>query len=148
VKDRILHVWEQRRAEANERTEAGTPSQGDSAETRSARQSVSLRGTIDLTSYERQRDKLREELTLTQIDHDDAESIDELDVHGILAFAERISAAHQTCGCRPLATTSSDCGSCSSWKEARSTGIDSIEPPQRHPFSATWRRPRVLMKGW
>jgi hypothetical protein len=45
--------------------------------------------TIDLTSYERQRDKLREELTLGQIDHH-AESIEELDVQGILAFAERI----------------------------------------------------------
>jgi hypothetical protein len=29
-----------------------------------------------------------------------------------------------------------------------STEIDSIEPPQRHRFSATWRRPRVLMKEW
>ena len=45
--------------------------------------------TIDLTSYERQRDKLREELTLGQIDHH-AESIEELDVQGILAFAERV----------------------------------------------------------
>jgi hypothetical protein len=45
--------------------------------------------SIDLTSYSRQRDKLREELTLAQIDrHTDA--VDELDVQGILAFAERI----------------------------------------------------------
>ena len=45
--------------------------------------------TIDSKSYERQRDRLREELTLAQIDHH-TESIDELDVEGILAFAERI----------------------------------------------------------
>jgi hypothetical protein len=45
--------------------------------------------TIDRTSYERQRDRLREELTLAQIDHH-AEAVDELDVQGILAFAERI----------------------------------------------------------
>ena len=32
---------------------------------------------------------LREELTLAQIDHH-TESVDELDVQGILAFAERI----------------------------------------------------------
>ena len=44
---------------------------------------------IDLTSYERQRDKLREELTLAQIDHH-AESVEEFDVQGILAFAERV----------------------------------------------------------
>jgi hypothetical protein len=40
---------------------------------------------IEVTSYGRQRDKLREELTLAQIDHQR-----ELDVKGILAFAERI----------------------------------------------------------
>jgi hypothetical protein len=45
--------------------------------------------SIDSTSYERQRDRLREELTLAQIDRH-AESVDELDVQGILAFAERI----------------------------------------------------------
>jgi len=44
---------------------------------------------IDVTTYGRQRDKLREELTLAQIDRH-AERIDELDVEGILAFAERI----------------------------------------------------------
>ena len=45
--------------------------------------------TIDLTSYERQRDRLREELTLAQIDRH-AEAIEEIDVAGILAFAERV----------------------------------------------------------
>jgi hypothetical protein len=56
--------------------------------------------------------------------------------------------ARQTCGCRRLWTTSSDCSSCSSRRESRSTEIDSIEPPQRHHFSTTWRRLRVLMKRW
>ena len=37
---------------------------------------------------------------------------------------------------------------CSSRKESRTTEIDSIEPPQRHHSSTTWRRPRVLMKRW
>jgi hypothetical protein len=45
--------------------------------------------SIDVTKNGRQRDKLREELTLAQIDHH-SEAIDELDVQGILAFAERI----------------------------------------------------------
>jgi hypothetical protein len=40
------------------------------------------------SAYGRQRDKLREELTLAKIDHQ-AEAVDELDVEGILAFAER-----------------------------------------------------------
>jgi hypothetical protein len=44
---------------------------------------------IDVTTYGLQRDKLREELTLAKINHH-AEAVDELDVEGILAFAERI----------------------------------------------------------
>jgi hypothetical protein len=44
---------------------------------------------IDLTTYGRQRDKLREELTFAKIDHH-TDAVDELDVEGILAFAERI----------------------------------------------------------
>ena len=38
---------------------------------------------------ESERDRLREELTLAKIDHH-AEAVDELDVEGILAFAERV----------------------------------------------------------
>jgi hypothetical protein len=45
--------------------------------------------TIDLTSYERQRDKLRQQLTLTQIDKHSVE-LEKFDVEGILAFAERV----------------------------------------------------------
>ena len=45
--------------------------------------------TIDQPSYERQRDRLREELTFSKIDHH-AEALDEMDVEGILAFAERV----------------------------------------------------------
>ena len=44
---------------------------------------------IDLDTYERQRDRLRQELTLTQIDRHSAE-LDKFDVEGILAFAERV----------------------------------------------------------
>src|SRR6266852_4703005 len=45
--------------------------------------------TIAITTYGRERDKLREALTLAKIDHH-AEAVEELDVEGILAFAERI----------------------------------------------------------
>jgi hypothetical protein len=45
--------------------------------------------SIDVTTYGRQRDKLREELTLAKIDHH-AEAVEELDVEGILACAKRI----------------------------------------------------------
>src|SRR5262249_42341221 len=90
VKDRILHVWEQRRAEANERTRE------EERRVKSIQQKLDgldeaflYSESIDLTSYSRRRDKLREELTLAQIDRH-TEAVDELDVQGILAFAERI----------------------------------------------------------
>jgi len=103
---------------------------------------------IDVTTYGQQRDKLRGELTLAKIDHH-AEAVDELDVEGILGVRRTDSAAGvQTCGCRPRSTTSSGCSSCSSRKESRTTEIDSIEPPQPHHFSSTWRPPRMLMKEW
>ncbi len=45
--------------------------------------------SIDIDVYDRHAEKLREELTLLRIDRHAAE-IDELDVEGILAFAERV----------------------------------------------------------
>jgi hypothetical protein len=53
------------------------------------RSGIPVAESIDITSYNRQRDKLREELTLAKIEHY-TEAFDELDVQGILAFAERI----------------------------------------------------------
>ncbi len=70
VKDRILHVWGQWRADANERT--------TEQERRVKRVQQKLdrldeaflySESIDLTSCSRQRDKLREELTLAKIEH-------------------------------------------------------------------------------
>jgi hypothetical protein len=90
VKDRILHLWEQRRAEAKDRTaEQHRRVHGIQLKLDRLDEAFLYSESIDVTSYGRQRDKLREELTLAQIDHH-SEAIDELDVQGILAFAERI----------------------------------------------------------
>jgi hypothetical protein len=90
VKDRMLHVWEQRRAEARDRT-AEQEERVKVIQQRLDRldEAFLFAQSIDATSYERQRDRLREELTLAQIDHH-GEAVDELDVQGILAFAERV----------------------------------------------------------
>ena len=45
--------------------------------------------SIDIETYDRHRDTLREELTLAQMDRHSAE-LEEMDVEGILAFAERV----------------------------------------------------------
>ncbi|MCC7176914.1 MAG: recombinase family protein [Acidobacteria bacterium] len=90
VKDRILYFWEQQRAEAQDRT-AEQERRVKAIQQKLDRldEAFLYSESIDLTSYGRQRDKLREELTLAQIDHH-AVAVDELDVQGILAFAERI----------------------------------------------------------
>jgi hypothetical protein len=86
----ILCVWRQRCAEAGERTAE------QDRRIKAIRQKLDrldeaflYSESIDLATYSRQRDKLREELTLSKIDYH-AEPVDELDVEGILAFAERI----------------------------------------------------------
>ena len=45
--------------------------------------------SIDIETYDRRAEKLREELTLARIDRHSGQ-LDELDVEGILAFAERV----------------------------------------------------------
>ena len=90
VTDRILYVWEQRRAEAKDRT-AEQDKRVKAIQQKLDRldEAFLFAQSIDSTSYERHRDRLREEMTLAQIDHH-VEATDELDVQGILAFAERI----------------------------------------------------------
>jgi hypothetical protein len=58
----------------------------------------------------------------------EAEAVDELDVEGILAFAERILPRPSDL-CRRRSATSSGCSSCSSRKESRTTEIGPIELP-------------------
>ena len=53
------------------------------------RWSGGLRGRPLTDTYERQRDRLRQELTLTQIDRHSVD-LEKFDVEGILAFAERV----------------------------------------------------------
>jgi hypothetical protein len=90
VKDRILYVWEQRRGEAKDRTaEQDRRVKAIQQKLDRLDEAFLYSESIDLTSYSRQRDKLREELTFAKIDHH-TDAVDELDVEGILAFAERI----------------------------------------------------------
>jgi site-specific DNA recombinase len=90
VKDRVLYVWQQLTSQVRDRAaEIERRVKAIQQKLDRVDEAFLYAQAIDLTSYERQRDKLREELTLAQIDRH-AESIDELDVEGILAFAERV----------------------------------------------------------
>jgi hypothetical protein len=65
VKDRVLHVWQQLRDEAKNRT-TEVARRVNSIQQKLDRldEAFLFAQTIDAISYERQRDKLREELTL------------------------------------------------------------------------------------
>ncbi|MCC7009435.1 MAG: recombinase zinc beta ribbon domain-containing protein [Acidobacteria bacterium] len=134
VKDRILYVWEQQRAEAHERTgEQERRVKAIQQKLDRLDEAFLYAESIDVTSYGRQRDKLREELTLAQIDHH-AEAVDELDVQGILAFAERILPRASDLWVQASLDYRSGCNCCSSLKASRTTGFDSIEPAVTAPL--------------
>ena len=90
VKDRVLAVWQKLKSDVSERV-ADVDRRAKAIQQKLDRldEAFIYAHAIDLTSYERQRDKLREELTLAQIERH-ADSIEELEVEGILAFAERV----------------------------------------------------------
>jgi site-specific DNA recombinase len=90
VRDRVLHVWQQVTSDVKDRA-ADAERRVKAIQQKLDRldEAFLYAQTIDLTSYGRQRDRLREELTLAQIDRH-ADAVEEIDVEGILAFAERV----------------------------------------------------------
>ena len=90
VKDRVLHAWREMKADAKQRVVEVERKQKTIHEKLDRLDEAFLyERTIDIERYDRQRDKLREELTLVQMDRH-ATELEEMDVEGILAFAERV----------------------------------------------------------
>ena len=83
--------------------------------------------TIDIERYDRHRDKLREELTLVQMDRH-ATELEELDVEGILAFAERVLPSASNLWVQSSLNQSSGCSSCFFLREFASTERALLEP--------------------
>jgi site-specific DNA recombinase len=84
----VLDVWKGRRSEAVEIAKVATQ-RAEDLRGRLDRVEVAFTQTqsIDGLSYERQRDKLREDLALLEMESAEAK-LDELDIEGVLAFAE------------------------------------------------------------
>ena len=90
VKEHVVRAWEQRKAKVC----------GDSADLEHRAKAIQQKldrldeaflfaQSIDIDTYDRHKDKLRQELTLLDIDrHSDL--LEKFDVEGILAFAERV----------------------------------------------------------
>ena len=90
VKDRVLHAWRELKADAKQRiVEVERKQKAIQQKLDRLDEAFLYERTIDIERYDRHRDKLREELTLVQMDRH-ATQLEELDVEGILAFAERV----------------------------------------------------------
>jgi site-specific DNA recombinase len=90
VKDRVLHAWRGMKADAAQRiAEIERKQKAIREKLDRLDQAFLFERTIDIDTYDRHRDKLREELTLAQMDRHSSE-LEEMDVEGILAFAERV----------------------------------------------------------
>ncbi len=90
VKDRVLHAWREMKTDAAQRiAEIERKQKAIREKLDRLDQAFLFERTIDIDTYDRHRDKLREELTLVQMDRHSAE-LEEIDVEGILAFAERV----------------------------------------------------------
>src|SRR5438094_329667 len=90
VKDRVLSAWRKMQGDAKqciaeiERRQKAIREKLDRLD-----QAFLFERSIDIDTYDRHRDKLCEELTLAQLDRHSCE-LEEMDVEGILAFAERV----------------------------------------------------------
>jgi site-specific DNA recombinase len=90
VKDRVLSAWREMQGDAKQRAaEIERRQKAIRGKLDRLDQAFLFERSIDIDTYDRHRDRLREELTLVQMDRHSCE-LEELDVEGILAFAERV----------------------------------------------------------
>jgi hypothetical protein len=90
LSEAVLNAWSERKAQVRQRA-ASVEQRTKSLQQRLDRleEAFIFDRTIDGETYERQKAKLREELTVAQIDRHTSE-LEEIDAAGILAFAERV----------------------------------------------------------
>jgi site-specific DNA recombinase len=90
VKDRVLSAWREMQGDAKQRiAEIERRQKAIREKLDRLDQAFLFERSIDIDTYDRHRDKLREELTFAQMDRHSSE-LEEMDVEGILAFAERV----------------------------------------------------------
>ena len=90
VKDRVVRAWREMKTDVAQRIAEIERKQKAIREKLDRLDAAFLyERSIDIETYDRHRDKLREELTIAQMDRHTSE-LEEMDVEGILAFAERV----------------------------------------------------------
>lgn len=130
VKERVIQVWDRAKTDVREKAEAVE------RRIKAIRQRIDrldnaflYEQSIDIDTYDRHKERLNEELTLLRIDRRHATELEEIDVEGILGFAERVlPRAADLCGSRPRSNSASAFSSCFSRKGFRSTEKSLFEP--------------------
>jgi hypothetical protein len=90
VKKYVLQIWKARKAAVREEIAmAERAARAIEAKLDRLDEAFLFERSIDIETYDRHAEKLREELTLARIDRHSGQ-LEELDVEGILAFAERV----------------------------------------------------------
>jgi site-specific DNA recombinase len=90
VKDRVMHAWRELKTDAAQRVaEIERRQKAIREKLDRLDQAFLFERTIDIDTYDRHRDRLHEELTQAKMDRH-ASELEEMDVEGILAFAERV----------------------------------------------------------
>jgi hypothetical protein len=84
----VLEAWSERRSDAT-RLRQQAQARADALRTRldKVEDAFLYAGTIDRQSYERQRDRLRSDIVLAELEAGDAKA-EEIDLEGVLAFAD------------------------------------------------------------
>jgi hypothetical protein len=90
LKESVLQIWKARKAAVRDEV-ATTERAAKAIQEKLDRldEALLFERSIDIERYDRHAEKLREELTLARIDRHSGQ-LEELDVEGILAFAERV----------------------------------------------------------
>ena len=128
LKESVLRVWHERKASVrNEVASAEHRAKAIQQKLDRLDDAFIYKESIDLGTYERQRDRLREELTLVEIDRHGSK-VEEFDVEGILNFAERVLPRASDLGFRRRWSNGSGFSDCFFRKAWRSAEKHSIEP--------------------
>ena len=129
LKESVLQIWKARKAAVREEIESAERA-AKAIQNKLDRldEAFLFERSIDIDTYDRHAEKLREELTLARMDRHSGQ-LDELDVEGILAFAERVLPRAADSGCRRHSNSGSGSNNCSFQTELRSTETALFEPP-------------------
>jgi hypothetical protein len=98
LKESVLQIWKARKAAVSEEIAiAKRAAKAIQDKLNRLDEAFLFERSIDIETYDRHAEKLREELTLARIDRHSGQ-LEELDVEGILAFAERSTARRRPVG--------------------------------------------------